>query len=163
MKNLKNILIVAFLIAFFGNSFAQTVYSFSDGLAKAKAGNKKVLVSIYVDGDSWCEKMQSVYSNDNIKNYINSNYIFVRLNGKGTEKYSYNGKNYSSAELTKLLGATGYPTHVFLNPDGTVIKYKYNGEVYCSYSGYVEASEFEKILKYFAGDQYKDTDLSKIL
>jgi thioredoxin-related protein len=163
MKNYKIVLIISFLFAFLSNSIAQTSYSFNDGLAQAKANNKKVLISIYIDGDSWCEKMQAVYSTDNIKNYINSNFIFIKLNGQGAEKYNYLGKQYTSAELAKFLGATGYPTHVFLNPDGTVIKYKYNGEVCNNYAGYVDAAEFEKILKYFATNQYKDTDLSKLL
>ena len=163
MKNIKIISIAVFLVAFWGNSIAQTTYSFNDGMAKAKANNKKVLISIYVDGDSWCEKMQSVYSVESIKNYINSNYIFIKLNGQGSESCTYKGKQYTSSELSKLFGATGYPTHVFLDPDGTVLKYKYNGDVYNNYSGYVDAAEFEKILKYFATNQYKDTDLSKIL
>lgn len=163
MKKIKIILIAGFLMMFLGNSIAQTTYSFNDGLAQAKANNKKVLISIYIDSDSWCDKMQSVYSNDNIKNYINSNFIFIRLNGQGSEKCNYNGKQYTSSELSKLLGATGYPTHVFLNPDGSIIKYKYNGESCSNYAGYVDAAEFEKILKYFATNQYKDTDLSKLL
>lgn len=163
MRKIKIILVTLFLIVFLGDSIAQTTYSFNDGLAKAKSNNKKVLISIYIDGDSWCEKMQSVYSVESIKNYINSNYIFIKLNGQGNEKCNYNGKQYTSSELSKLFGATGYPTHVFLDPDGTVLKYKYNGEVYNNYSGYVDATEFEKILKYFATNQYKDTDLAKIL
>ncbi|MCX6165730.1 MAG: DUF255 domain-containing protein [Ignavibacteriae bacterium] len=163
MKKYKIILIAGFLMLFFGNSIAQTTYSFNDGLAQAKANNKKVLISIYIDSDSWCEKMQSVYSSENVKNYINSNFIFIKLNGLGSEKCNYNGKQYTSAELAKFFGATGYPTNVFLNPDGTVIKYKYNGEFCSNYSGYVDVAEFEKILKFFATNQYKDTDLSKIL
>ncbi len=163
MKNYKIILSVLLLIILITNSFAQITSSFNEGLSKAKTSNKKILISLYIDGDSWSEKMQSVYSIESIKNYINSNYIFVKLNGQGSEKCDYNGKQYSSAELSKLFGATGYPTHVFLDSDGTVIKYKYNGEVYNNYSGFVDANEFEKILKYFATNQYKDIDLSKIL
>jgi thioredoxin-related protein len=163
MKTIKVLFITSILIVFFGNSIAQNTYSFNDGLALAKSGNKKVLISIYVDSDSWCEKMQAVYSSESIKNYINSNFVFIKLNAQGTEKCSYNGKQYTAAELAKVIGATGYPTHVFLNPDGTVLKYKYNNEVCSNYPGYSEAQEFEKILKYFATNQYKDTDLSKIL
>jgi thioredoxin-related protein len=163
MKNYKSILIASLVLFFLGNCFAQTSYNFNDGLSKAKSSNKKVLISIYVDGNSWCDKMSSVYSSENIKNYINNNFIFVRLNGQGSEKCTYNGKQYTESELSKFFGATGYPTHVFLESDGTVIKYKYNGEMCNNYSGYVESGEFEKILKYFAANQYKDTDLAKIL
>jgi thioredoxin-related protein len=163
MKNIKIILVAGLLVLFTGSIIAQTTYSFNEGLALAKSNNKKVLIAVYVDSDSWCEKMQSVYSTDNVKNYINNNFVFIKLNALGTEKCTYNGKQYTSAEIVNIFGATGYPTHVFLNPDGSVIKYKYNGDTYGSYSGYAETSEFEKILKFFATNQYKDTDLSKIL
>jgi thioredoxin-related protein len=163
MKTIKVIIAICILAVFAGNAISQTTYSFNDGLSAAKKNNKKVLIGIYVDNDSWCEKMSSVYAAENIKNYINSNFIFVKLNAQGSEKCTYNGKQYSAADLVKLFGATGYPTHVFLGSDGSVLKFKYNGEVSGSYSGYVENSEFDKILKYFAGNQYKDTDLSKVL
>lgn len=163
MKKYKIIILTLLLSAFSYNSFAQTVYSFNDGLAKAKEGKKKILISICVDGDSWCDKIQTVYSNESIKNYINNNFIFIKLNGQGSENCNYKGKQYTASELSKYLGATGYPTHVFMESDGSILKYKYSGEVYCNYSGYVDTAEFEKILKYFATNQYKDTDLSKIL
>jgi thioredoxin-related protein len=163
MKTIKVLFTVWLILMSFGNTIAQNTYSFNDGLTKAKSGDKKVLICIYVESDSWCEKMQSVYSTENIKNYINNNFIFVKLNAQGSDKYNYNGKKYTAIELAKVFGATGYPTNVFLNPDGSVIKYKYNGDVCNNYPGYSEAQDFEKILKFFATNQYKDTDLSKIL
>ncbi|MBI5402278.1 MAG: DUF255 domain-containing protein [Ignavibacteriae bacterium] len=163
MKTIKYILAVFISVVFSVSALSQTSYNFNDGLTAAKSANKKILISIYIDGDSWCEKMQSVYSGESIKNYINNNFIFIKLNGQGSEKYNYNGKQYSASDLSKLFGATGYPTHVFLGSDGSILKFKYNGEVLNCYSGYVDAAEFDKILKFFAGNQYKDTDLSKIL
>jgi thioredoxin-related protein len=163
MKTIKVLFIIGLIVMFSVNTIAQNTYSFNDGLSKAKSNNKKVLISIYVESDSWCEKMQSVYASENIKNYINTNFIFIKLNVSSSDKYEYNGKQYSAGDLAKLFGATGYPTNVFLNPDGSVIKYKYNGDVCNNYPGYSESGDFEKILKFFATNQYKDTDLSKIL
>lgn len=163
MKKIKIIIAACIMMVFAGSIYAQTSYSFNEGLSAAQKNNKKVLLSIYVDSDSWCEKMQSVYSTENIKNYLNSNFIFIKLNAQGSEKFTYNGKQYTASDLVKIFGATGYPTHVFLGSDGSVLKFKYNGEVSGSYSGYVESAEFEKILKYFSSNQYKDTDLSKVL
>jgi thioredoxin-related protein len=163
MKNIKILFISGLLVMFIGNAIAQNTYLFNEGLSLAKSNNKKVLISVYIDSDSWCEKMQTVYSSDNIKNYINNNFVFIKLNAQSSEKCTYNGKQYTASEIVKTFGATGYPTHVFLNPDGSVIKYKDNGEVCNSYSGYVESTEFEKILKFIATNQYKDFDLSKIL
>lgn len=140
---------------------AQT--SFQSGLEKAKTSNKKVLVNIYSDSDTWSQKMDVVYSSGNIINYINDNFVYVRLNAESSDKISYNGKDYTSASLAKFFGATGYPSHVFLAPDGTVLKFTYNGESMSVFSGYVDAPEFEKLLKYFAENKYQNTDLGKVL
>lgn len=163
MKTIKVLFIISLVVVLFSNSIAQTTYSFNEGLSKAKDNNKKVLLSICSESDSWCEKMQAVYSSENIKNYINANFIFIKLNVQSNEQCTYNGKQYIARDLVKIFGATGYPTNVFLAPDGTLIKYKYNGEVCNNYPGYSEAQDFEKILKFIATNQYKDTDLSKIL
>ena len=164
MRNLK--IFVVFLISglFIVStvSISQTVYKFNDGLEKAKSSKKLVLVNIYSESDTWCTKMDAVYSNENIKSIINSNFIYVKLNGQGLDKVTYNGKQITESELAKQLGVTGYPTHVFLNSDGSVIKFKYNGEMTGSFPGYIEANDFEKVLKYFANGQYKDTDLAKV-
>ena len=140
---------------------AQT--SFQSGLEKAKTSNKKVLINIYSDSDTWSQKMDKVYSTGNIMNYINENFVYVRLNAEGSDKINYNGKDYTSASLAKFLGATGYPSHVFLAPDGTVLKFSYNGESTSVFSGYIDAPEFEKLLKYFAENKYQNTDLGKVL
>ena len=87
----------------------------------------------------------------------------MKLNGEGSDKIIYNGKDYTSASLAKFLGATGYPSHVFLAPDGTILKFTYNGESASVFSGYLDAPEFEKLLKYFAENKYKSTDLGKVL
>ena len=120
------------------------------------------MINIYSESDSWCAKMDAVYSNEAIKAIINTDFIYVKLNGQGSDKCTYNGKQITESDLAKQFGVTGYPTHVFLNSDGSVIKFKYNGEMTGSFPGFVETNDFEKILKYFVNGQYKDTDLSKI-
>ena len=159
----KIVLLFAILLAVISSAYSQTSYGFAEGLSKAKAQNKKVLINIYSESDPWTKKMDLIYALDNIKNYVNSNFIYVRLNSGGSEKISYGGKNYTAASLSKFLGATGYPTHVFLNPDGSVIQFKYNGESAGAFPGYLEAGDFEKLLKYFAENKYTNTDLSKVL
>ena len=64
------ILSVLSIVLFVNNVFGQNSYNFNDGIAKAGAENKKILVSIYSPGDSWCNKMESVYSNDKISSLI---------------------------------------------------------------------------------------------
>ena len=150
-------------ILVFGFMNAKAQVSFNTGLEKAKSSDKKILVNIYSEGDSWSQKMESVYNSSGIMNYINANFIYVKLNANGTDKITYNGKEYTSSSLAKFFGATGYPSHVFLNPDGSVIKYKYHGESADVFPGYIDAPEFEKLLKYFAENKYQNTDLEKFL
>ncbi|MCX6160091.1 MAG: DUF255 domain-containing protein [Ignavibacteriae bacterium] len=159
----KIVLTIALLLTVISSAYAQTSYSFADGLNKAKSQNKKVLINIFSESNAWSQKMDLIYALDNIRNYVNSNFIYVKLNAGGSEKISYGGKDYTAASLAKFLGATGYPTHVFLNPDGGIILFKYNGESTGAFPGYVEAGDFEKILKFFAENIYTNTDLSKVM
>jgi thioredoxin-related protein len=152
-------LFIVFLMA--GMVSAQT--SISDGLSKGKSQNKKILVNIYSENDAWSQKMDKVYSNGNISNYVNSNFIYVKLNANGSDKVSYGGREYTSSSLAKYFGATGYPTHVCLGPDGSVLKFMYNSESVGAFSGYLDTGDFEKLLKYFAENKYQNTDLGKVL
>ncbi|MEI7483118.1 MAG: DUF255 domain-containing protein [Ignavibacteriota bacterium] len=153
--------VVVMILLMAGVMNAQT--SFSEGLSKGKSQNKKIVVNIYSESDTWSQKMDQVYSSPNISSYVNENFVYVKLNAMGSDKIKYGGKDYTSASLAKFFGATGYPTHVFLGPDGSLLKFNYNGETVSAFSGYVEAGDFEKLLKYFAENKYQNTDLGKIL
>lgn len=164
MKNTiihKILLIIILMTAV--SVFSQPSNNFSDGLKQGKSSNKKILVSIYNPEDNWSRKMETIYSSGKISSLITDNFIFVKLNGTAAEKYNYNGKDYTAGDLAKLLGATGYPTHSFLNPDGSIIKFKYNGMEYNGFPGYLDEAEFEKLLNYFISGKYGSTDLSKEL
>lgn len=144
-----------------GVMYSQT--SFSDGLSTGKSQNKKIVVNIYSESDKWSQKMDQVYSSSNISGYVAANFVYVKLNALGSDKVSYGGKEYTSASLAKFFGATGYPTHVFLGPDGSILKFLYNGETVNAFSGYLDSGDFEKLLKYFAENKYQNTDLGKVL
>lgn len=160
MKIKFPIIIVFLLIATF--ICAQPSFKFDEGLKIASSSHKKVLINVYEESNTWCKKMDEVYSNESIKTLIASNFVYVRLNSQGSEKYNYAGKEMTAAELSKFFGATGFPTHVFLTSKGEVIRFKYNGDFHSNFAGFLDVADFEKLLKYFINDQYKDIDLSKI-
>ncbi|HEX2786936.1 MAG TPA: hypothetical protein VHP32_03455 [Ignavibacteria bacterium] len=161
MKNIKYLLIL-FILAFTSQVFSQTVYNFTDGLAQAKSQNKKVIVEIYIPDNTWVDKMNGIYAEPAISSILASSFVFVRLNASGTETYSYGGKNISAADLARQFEAMSYPTHVFLNPDGSVITFLYNGATSRNVPGYMDAGDFEQVLIYFR-DGKTSTDLSTIL
>lgn len=165
MKNIKffKLLIIIVLALIYNIAKSQTSYNFTDGLNTAKSSGKIAVVGIIIPGDNWCGKMESVYSAGNISGLLNSSFVFIKLNAQGTEVYKYNGKDYKASELAKLFEATGYPSHAFLGSDGSILKFKYNGEMQSSFSGYLEAGDFEKLLNFFSSGKYKTSDLSKEL
>jgi len=155
------LLIIIALVA--GNSHSQS-NDFEKGLEKAKINNKKVIVDVYTDWCGWCVKMdKKVYSNKEVKELIKEYFVFVKLDAEGLEKIKYNGKDYTETDLAAYFEATGYPTTVFLEPDGKVIEYKYDKVTMKNLPGYFKAADFIKMLEFINDEDYRDTDLSKIL
>lgn len=120
------------------------------------------MVEIYSENDNWSKKMESeVYSSGKVQSAL-SGFVFIKLNAESKDRQVYNKKEYSSSELAKTLGATGYPTFVFMNPDGSIIKFKYNSEEVYNISGFIGETDFIEMLDFFMQNKYKDTDLSVV-
>lgn len=161
MKNIKYLILILFF-GFTAQGFSQTAYNLTEGLAQGKSQNKKIIVDIYVPGNTWADKMNDIYAEPAISTILGSSFILVKLNAAGTETYNYGGTTYTAADLAKYFEAMSYPTHVFLNPDGSIITFLYNGTTAKNLPGYMDAKDFEQVLMYFR-DGKTTTDLSTIL
>jgi len=162
MKKAKIVISAIFFLSISTGLYSQTAYNFNDGLKAAKSSGKKVFLTIYSDSDNWSKKMDSeVFSTQGVKDGL-GDFVYVRLDVNGSSKYNYGGKEYSSSELAKLLGATGYPTFAVLNADGSIIFFKYQGESVSNLSGFIGAEDFVELLAYFSQGKFKDTDLSSV-
>lgn len=162
MKTARFFIIMIFSFVIFSVSYGQTSYNFTDGINSARSLNKKIVVEIFSESNSWSRKMESeVYSSAKVQTAL-SDFVFIKLNAESGAKQVYNKKDYSSSELAKLFGATGYPTFVFLNPDGSIIKFKYNTEEVSNISGFIGEQDFIEMMDFFLKDKYKDTDLSTV-
>jgi thioredoxin-related protein len=159
----RNFLVPVILIFLsFSYSYCQTSYSFSEGLNAAKSSGKKIFIDIYSASDSWSKKMESeVYSSSKVQSAL-SDFVFVKLDVDAAQKISYKNKTYTSADLAKVFGGTGYPTFVFMNSNGDIIKFKYNNEEVSNLSGFMGEDDFVEMLNFFAQDKYKGSDLSTI-
>ena len=165
MKKISNkvvLIIIGFLFISL-HTFAQPK-SFNEALTMAKKQDKKLILDIYTDWCGWCKKMDAdVYGKSDIKDLVEDDFIFYKLNAEGDEKITYMGKQYSAAELAALFEVTGYPTTVFIEPNGKVIEYKYNDQKMNNLPGYYKAPEFKKVLEFMRDDKYKDTDMKTII
>ncbi len=78
----------------------------------AKAQNKTLFVDISTDWCGYCKKMKrNVYSNAEVGAFYNQNFINVSINAEKGE-----GK-----DIAKKYGVRGYPTFVFIHPDGSTL------------------------------------------
>ncbi len=126
-----------------------------DGVAAAKTANKKILVDVYTDWCGWCKKMdKEVYTDGGMQKYLNEKFVLVKLNAESDKKHTYNGGEYSEIEIAQMFGITGYPTTVFLMP---------NGEPITALPGYVKAEKFLKVLKYIGDDYYEKMKFGEFL
>ena len=163
LKSIKY-LVSFFIIALVSQSAQSQELTFEGALEKAKSENKKVIVDIYTDWCGWCKKMdKDVYENKSIKKITDKSFVIYKLDAEGSDKIKYNGTEYSETDLALFFEAQGYPTTVFLEPDGKIIEYKYNNYTMKNLPGYFKADEFKKMLKFIRDGKYKDTDLSTIL
>ena len=163
MKKNKIILLIIGMLLIASNSFALPK-SLNDAMKIAKKQNKKLIVDFYTDWCGWCKKMdKDVYEKSYIKDLLEDDFVFYKLNAEGDEKITYDGKEYSAAELTELFQITGYPTTVFLEPNGKIIEYKYNDQSMNNLPGYFKAKDFKKVLEFIRDGKYKDTDMKTII
>ncbi|HAY33083.1 MAG TPA: thioredoxin family protein [Ignavibacteria bacterium] len=162
MKTIKLSAAVLIFLTAFTTARSQNSVGFDAGLKEAKSSGKMVLLDVYSDSDNWSKKMDAeVLSTERVKSAL-SGIVFIRLNIDQSGKYNYNGKSYSTSELAKLFGGTGYPSFSFMNPDGSIIKFKYNGDEVINISGFISEEDFTEMIDFFKSGNYKSTDLSTI-
>jgi thioredoxin-related protein len=126
---MKNLIIIAagiILVVMFASALAKdanteenetgihfTKGSWAQAQELALKENKPVFLDLSTSWCHYCKKMRAnVYSNQEVGEYYNTNFINVSLDAEKGE----------GIELAKKYGVRGYPTFVYLNPDGSIIK-----------------------------------------
>ncbi|MBK8981785.1 MAG: hypothetical protein IPM38_05535 [Ignavibacteria bacterium] len=162
MKTIKLLAAVLLILTAFTSAKSQNSFGFDAGIKEAKSSGKIILIDIFPENNNWSKKMDSeVLSTESVKSSL-SGLVFIKLNIDQGGNYTYNGKSYSAAELAKLFGGTGYPSFSFMNSDGSIIKFKYNGDEVINISGFISAEDFVEMVDFFKNGKYKSTDLSTV-
>jgi thioredoxin-related protein len=111
-----------------------------EGLREARRTNRPVLVDVYTDWCGWCKRMdRDVYSRADVRDYLASRFVVVRLNAEAQDGVQYEGQDLTSAGLAEQFRVTGYPTTVFLKSSGAHL---------INVPGYVPADRFMLVLRY---------------
>jgi thiol:disulfide interchange protein len=83
---------------------------YESALARAGSENKPVMIDFYTDWCGWCKKLErETYTDVRVQEALSS-FVLVKLNA-----------DREGRELAADMGVRGYPTLVFLNPQGREI------------------------------------------
>jgi len=109
------------------NTTVFKVNTYNEALALAKEQNKPILVDISASWCGYCKRMKkNVYTNSEVASYLNNNFITIAIDGEVGE----------GIDMAKKYNVTGYPTFVFINPDGSLLH---------KTAGYHSTKEFIKL------------------
>ncbi|MDD4991144.1 MAG: thioredoxin family protein [Paludibacter sp.] len=85
--------------------------SWTQVLALAKKENKPIFLDVSASWCGYCKRMKStVFTDADVAKYYNSTFINVSVDPEQGE----------GIQLAKRYEVTGYPTYIFINPDGSV-------------------------------------------
>jgi thioredoxin-related protein len=117
------------------------------GLREAGSSSKPVLVDVHTEWCGWCKRMnRDVYARKDVREYLQKHFVTISLDAEGGEAAQYEGKTFTSRSLAARFRVTGYPTTIFLAPDGAHL---------ANVPGYIPAERFLLLLRYI-GDGHLD-------
>jgi thioredoxin-related protein len=146
------------LFAWSGSAFAASSAagrmawrSWDAGLREARQRGVPVVVDVYTDWCGWCRRMhRDVYGRADVRDYLKSSFVPIQLNAESGETVHYEGRTLTGRSLAARFRVTGYPTTIFLRP---------NGEHVANVPGYVPPARFLALLRYI-GDGHLDRGVS---
>ncbi len=133
--------------------------SFEEAVERSKTEKKKIFIDVYTDWCGWCKVMdKNTFNDPDIAAYLNENFYNVKFNAEQkapitfkdhTFEYVASGsRGYHELAASLLNNKLSYPTVVFLDE---------NFQMISPVPGYHKPAFFEKVVKYFGGEHYKDT------
>ena len=122
---------------------------FEKAMADAKSQNKLVMVDVYTTWCHWCQKLdEDVYPTPEVQKQLGMYFAAVKVNAESDAAHSFAGKQVTERQLASQWNVTGYPTILFLSPDGTVLD---------RLPGYMPPKDFANVLQYMGTGAYKTT------
>jgi len=86
------------------------LYDYDQALARARDENKPILVDFYTDWCGWCKKLDAeTYGNETVAALLNEGFVCLKVDAE------------EHVDLAEEYNVVGYPTILFLSPDGEEI------------------------------------------
>jgi thioredoxin-related protein len=144
---MKKLIVILFLLSSVAFAKNPQWKKFDEGMKQAKQSGKKVLIDVYTEWCGWCKKMDAAtYTDKDVLDYLNKNFVVIKLNAEANETITYAGKKMSPAEFSQGMGVNGYPATLFL---------KSNGDAITLLPGYSEADMFIHVIRFIGDNIYE--------
>lgn len=141
LKILLKILLIFFALFLFNSTTHADEWDLA--LKRAKKEDKPVFLYFFTPYCAYCQAMdKDVLAEKKIHELLKKNVVYQRINVEKRE------------ELARFYGVRGYPTTTFLDS---------NGQRIIQVPGYIEKSDFIKLLAFVTGKHYKTTNLKEFL
>lgn len=126
--------------------FPEGWQAYDQGLARAKALRKFVMIQFFEPGCRPCQQMGAdVTADPRLDDIIRRSYVLVRVNRASARKLRHRGRLLSESQLSSMHQVKAYPTLLFLGPDGRLLGRKI---------GYSSATELSQVLSYLSTGAY---------
>lgn len=123
---------------------------YDQALSRARSQGKPVYIQFHAAWCPYCKKLEKEsYSQPAIQTLLNQDFVPVRLTEGDKTRYRIAGQSVGVQDLFLDYQVTGFPTLVFLEPDGKLI-----GKI----PGYVEPADFQSLLRYIQTRSYRRMD-----
>lgn len=124
-----------------------TWHTFNEGMTKAKAEGKYVLVDFYTEWCGWCKKMDAdTYTDTKVIEKLQEDFVLVKINPEKDGLITYNGETFEAAQFAQAAGVEGYPATAFFASDETFLEIV---------PGYLPPDKFMQALDYVTSGLYK--------
>jgi thioredoxin-related protein len=130
-------------------SMNQQIYwmPFGDALRYAKENDKIVFVYVYTNWCSQCKKMNDLtFPDPTVQYYLSTKFVCTKINAESEVQHDCNSQRYTEKQIAQMLEVSGYPTMLFLSPNGGSIM---------GISGYYSPDDIQPVLVYIGEDHYR--------
>lgn len=134
---------ISCLVIFFAMSIIAHADEWDFALRRAKKEDKPTILYFFTPYCFYCQTMdKEVLANKEVFAILNKNVVYLRIDVEKRE------------DLARFYGVRGYPTTVFLQP---------NGQQIIQIPGYINRKDFKKLLTFVTGKHYKTMKLREFL
>lgn len=120
--------------------------SYGDGVARAAAEGKPMVLDFWTDWCHWCKVMdKDTYGNPEVRRQMAQHFVAIKVDAE-SEKPQGGAGSPTGVELARSFGVASYPTTWFVDS---------KGEKIAPLPGFVPPEQFGPILDYIASNAYK--------